>query len=110
MTEKRQASHSFSRRERGMIYRPVSFTSDPRKTMKQILRDAICGHMKDKRVTGNSQRSCTKDKTSLNNLIAFYDEMTGFVDRGTVVDDVYFDFSKAFGQGLHSQISDLLFG
>ena len=94
-----------------MIYRPVSFTSDPRKTMKQILLDAISGHMKDKRVTGNSQHRCTKGKISLtNHLIAFYDEMTGFVDRGTVVDDVYFDFSKAFGMTSHSQISETLFG
>lgn len=110
MTENRQMSHSFSRRERGMIYRPVSFTSDPRKTMNQIFLDAISGQVKDKRVTGNSQCRCTKGKISLTNLIASYDEMTGFMDRGTVVDDVYFDFSKAFGVVSHSQISEILFG
>lgn len=35
--------------------------------------------------------------------------MTGFVDRGTVVGDVYFDPSKAFGVASHSQISEILF-
>lgn len=64
--------------------------------------------MQDKGVNGNSQRCCTKGKVNL--TIAFYDEMTGFVDRETVVDDVYFDFSKAFGMASHSQISEILFG
>lgn len=78
--------------------------------MKQILLDAISVHMKNKRVTGNSQSRCTTGKISPKNLIPFYDEMTGFVDRETVEGDVYFDFSKAFGVVFHSQISEILFG
>lgn len=51
---------------------------------------------------------CIKGKKRLNGLIAFYDEMTAVVDKGTVADDVYFDFSKAFGAASNSQISEIL--
>lgn len=35
-------------------------------------------------------------KKSLNNLIAFYDKMTGFMNEGRTVDVIYFGFSMAF--------------
>lgn len=36
--------------------------------------------MKEKKVTGNSQKEFTKGKTCLTNLIAFYNKINGFVD------------------------------
>lgn len=35
-------------------------------------------------------------KNSFNNLIAFYDKMTGFRNDGRAVDVIYLGFSKAF--------------
>lgn len=88
-----------------MIYRPVSFTSNPRKTMKQILLDAVSGHMKDEKVTGNSVYQGQK-KSEWSDCF-FFNEMT-VVDKGTVAGDVYFDFSKAFGVAFNRQISEML--
>ena len=39
----------------------------------------------------------TKGKLCLNNLIIFYIEMTGLVDKGKAVDVIYPDFSIVLG-------------
>lgn len=46
-------------------------------------------HMKDRMMTGISQQRFIKAKSSLTNLIAFYDEMAGSVDEKRVTDVVY---------------------
>lgn len=63
------------------------------KVMEKILLKGISKPMRD-RVTGSSQHGFTKGKSSLMNLIVFYDERNCLVNKENASDTVY--FSKAF--------------
>ncbi|KAK4831564.1 hypothetical protein QYF61_018324 [Mycteria americana] len=61
-------------------------------SLDRVLLEHISGH----KVTGDCQRGFTKGKSCLNNLTAFYNNMTGFVGEGRVVEVVCLKFSQAF--------------
>ncbi|GAB0210022.1 mitochondrial enolase superfamily member 1 [Grus japonensis] len=69
--------------------------------MEQLILGVINKHVEEKKVIGSGQHGFTKGKSCLTNLIAFYDDMTGWVDKGRAV-DVYLDFSKAFDTVSHN--------
>ncbi|GAB0183856.1 mitochondrial enolase superfamily member 1 [Grus japonensis] len=70
-------------------YRPVSLTSIPGKVMEQLILGVINKHVEEKVVIGSGQHGCSKGKSCMTNLIAFYDGMTSWVDEGRAVDVVY---------------------
>ncbi|CAM4494475.1 unnamed protein product [Lepidochelys olivacea] len=70
--------------------------------MEQVLKESILKHLEERKVIRNSQHGFTKGKSCLNNLIAFYDKITGSVDEGKAVDVLFLDFRKAFDTVSHS--------
>ncbi|KAJ7415165.1 RNA-directed DNA polymerase from mobile element jockey-like protein [Pitangus sulphuratus] len=85
-----------SKKEDSGNYQPVSLTSIPGKVMGQVILEVITKHVEKKKVIRSSQHGFTKGKPYLTNMIAFCDGMTEWVDEGTAVDVVYFNFGKAF--------------
>jgi len=64
--------------------------------MEQLILEVIIKEVEAKKVIRSSQHGFTKGKSCLTNLIAFYDDMTGWLDEERAMDVVYLDFSKAF--------------
>ena len=73
--------------------------------MEKLILGAASRHIKDKRVIRGSQHGCTKGKSCLTNLVAFYEEVTRWIDDGKAVDVVYLDFSRAFDTVSHSIVA-----
>ncbi|CAM4626627.1 unnamed protein product [Lepidochelys kempii] len=76
--------------------------------MEQVLKESILKHLEERKVIRNSQHGFTKGKSCLTNLIVFYDEITGFLDEGKVVDVLFHDFSKAFDTVSHNILASKL--
>ncbi|CAM5075194.1 unnamed protein product [Eretmochelys imbricata] len=70
--------------------------------MQQALKESILKHLEERKVIRKSQHGFTKGKSCLTNLIAFYDKITGSVDEGKAVDELFLDFNKAFDTVSHS--------
>lgn len=71
--------------------------------MEQIIKKTIYRHLKEKKVTKSSLHGYMKAKSHVTNLITFFNEMTGLVDEGKVV-DVHLNFTKGF----HTIICNIL--
>ena len=51
-----------------------------------------------------SQHAFLKAKSCLTNLLCFFEEITKWVDEGSLVDVIYLDFQKALDKGPHQRL------
>lgn len=83
-----------------------SYLQDPRKCKlvslwegHETILETIYKHMKDKKMIQRNQQGFTKKKIC--DLIAFFSDVTSFVDEGRALDVVYLDLSKVYNMVSH---------
>ena len=91
-------------RNKSVNYRPVSLTSVICKLLESIIRDHIMDFLIKHKLINSSQHGFLKSKSCLTNLLCFVEEITKWMDEGSPVDIIYFDFQKAFDKVPHQRL------
>ena len=91
-------------RNKSVNYRPVSLTSVICKLLEAIIRDRMMEFLIKHKLINPSQHGFLKARSCLTNLLCFFEEITKWVDEGSPVDVIYFDFQKAFDKVPHQRL------
>ena len=82
-------------------YRPVSLTCVLVKCMEHILVDFIFSYVNNNNLLDVNQYSFRSGKSTEDQLLFTYNDITKWVDHGHNADLILFDFSKAFDVVVH---------
>ena len=77
-------------------YRPISVTSCVCRVLERIVNNKLINFLSLNSSINASQHGFVSGKSTETLLLKFYDYVTDRVDKGEVVDTIFFDFSKAF--------------
>ena len=82
-------------------YRPVSLTPVCCKVMEHIIADHLLSYLGDNSLLSDHQFGFRHGRSTMEQLLLVYDEISASVDSGSIVDLVLFDYSKAFDVVCH---------
>ena len=85
-------------------YRPVSLTSVVCKIMESIIRDHIMQHILANNLLTDAQHGFVPGRSCSTQLITCLEKWTDILDRGSSLDSIYLDFSKAFDSVPHKRL------
>ena len=85
-------------------YRPVSLTSFVCKLLETLIRDLMVEFLVKHKLINTPQHGFLKARSCLTNLLSFFEEITKWVDDGSLVDVAYLDFQKAFDKVPHQRL------
>ena len=77
-------------------YRPVALTSHVTKVFERIVRKTLVTHLEKNNLLPDSQHGFRSLRSTLTQLLAYWDTLLEDMEKGKGVDVVYTDFSKAF--------------
>ncbi len=82
-------------------YRPISITSCCSRILERIVNRRILSYLNENNLLKESQHGFYPGKSTDTALLNFYDFVTESIDKGQIVDAVFFDYSKAFDSVPH---------
>ena len=82
-------------------YRPVSLTPVCCKVMEHIISDHLLSYLDDNSLLTDHQYGFRHGRSTMEQLLLVYDDISASVDSGSIVDLVLFDYSKAFDVVCH---------
>ena len=82
-------------------YRPVALTSHIVKVFERVLRRALVAHLESHGYLPHGQHGFRAMRSTLTQLLSYWDNMLEKLEEGGGVDAIYLDFSKAFDKVEH---------
>ena len=77
-------------------FRPVALTSHITKTFERVLRKELVKHLDRKGVLPDGQHGSRGKRSTLTQLLSYWDSVLDDLEESTASDTVYLDFSKAY--------------
>ena len=85
-------------------YRPIALTNHITKIFEKLLKSALVNHLSSQHLYNESQHGFRSSRSTLTNLIEYYESILLQLETSTSVDSIYLDFSKAFDKCDHNII------
>lgn len=83
-------------------YRPISLTSVCCKTFERLLCEHLTSYLETNMILSPHQFGFRASRSTMDQLLLVYDNVSKHMDGGHIVDVILFDFSKAFDVVVHS--------
>ena len=86
-------------------YRPISLTSVVCKLMEKFMKDAVLNHLIENNLLSRKQFGFISGRSTVTQLLNYFDKCAETISNGGVVDSIYFDFAKAFDTVPYKRLS-----
>ena len=83
-------------------YRPVALTNNLTKIFERILKKALVKHLESNNLLNNTQHGFRRGRSTVTQLLRYYDSILSMLEKGHKVDSIYLDFSKAYNKVDHN--------
>ena len=90
-------------------YRPISLTSTPCKSLERIIVSQLMEYLEENSLLSGDQYGFRSGRSTEDQLLLAYNDITKSVDRGYPVDLILFDFAKAFDVVPHDLLLSKLY-
>ena len=90
-------------------YRPVALTNHITKIYERLIKAQIVSHLSTNQLFNETQHGFRSSRSTITNLIEYYESILLQLETNRVVDSIYLDFSKAFDKCDHGVILTKLY-
>ena len=90
-------------------YRPVSLTSVCCKTLERLISEHLTSFLEDNALLDDNQFGFRSGRSTMEQLLLVYSEVSKIHDEGGIADVILFDYSKAFDVVCHDILISKLF-